>query len=87
MKLGFTIEDYVTKIINGIKNSHLSDRLKHDVLMKIEHFQYKDRTVIWIRVPEQVEISWLGDQAYIRVDSDSLPATPKQIANITTSFM
>lgn len=87
VKLGISIEDYVAKIINGIKHSHLSDKLKHDVLMKIEHFQYSDRTVIWIRVPEQKEISWLGDEAYIRVDSDSLPATPKQIAIITASFI
>lgn len=86
-KQKISIEDYIGKIINGIQNSELSDALKHDVLMNIEHFQYQDRTIIWIKVLEQKELSWIGEETFIRIDSDSLPANLKQTAEMTTRFL
>jgi len=86
-KLKITLEDYIGLVINGIQNSELSPALKHDVLMNIEHFQYQDRTIIWIKVPEQKSLSWVGEETFIRIDSDSSLATAKQTAEMTARFL
>lgn len=86
-KLQISLEDYIGLVINGIQNSELSPALKHDVLMNIEHFQYQDRTIIWIKVPEQKSLSWVGEETFIRIDSDSSLATAKQTAEMTARFL
>ena len=78
---GKTLEDYVGILINAIKKSDLTDPLKTQVLMKIAPICYKGLFVIRIHVPSQIQVSFVGEKAFIREDSSTVEAKgPKLLA-------
>lgn len=64
--LGISVENYCRKVLGIIQNSNLSENLKISVLAKIDIIDYKRRTVIRICIPKQNELSYCGDDVYIR---------------------
>lgn len=79
-------ESYVDKILSFIRNSDLSDTLKHQVLTQVDYVDYKGMSVIRIRIPAQKEISFLGDVAYTRENSSTVEAKGKKLLAINGLF-
>jgi predicted HTH transcriptional regulator len=86
-RLKISTEDYFSKWKNGIKNSKLSEKVRDDVLSNIDFNSFYGLWIIIITVPQQSEVSYVGEELYWRNgDSTELAATPKQIASIAQRF-
>lgn len=76
-----THDDYVNKLLGKISSSQLSDPLKSQVLSQFDVVDYKDLTVIRLRVPKQSELSFIGKDSFIRENSKTLKLEgPKLLA-------
>ena len=64
--LGITLEDYCRRIVGFIKTSALSDSLISSVLSNIDIIDYRSLSVIRIKIPSQIEMSYYGDEVYER---------------------
>jgi len=67
-----TIDDYVKRIAAAIKGSQLSDPLKSQCLASFDVVLYKGFSVVRITVPAQKSLSFVGDQAFTRQNSDTI---------------
>ena len=79
-------ETYLGKVLSFIRNSDLSDTLKQQVLTQVDYVDYKDMSVIRIRIPAQREISFLGELAYTRENSYTLLAENRKLVAISKLF-
>ncbi len=79
-------ESYVDRILSFVRNSELSDNLKHQILAQVDYVDYKGLSVIRIRIPAQKEISFLGDVAYTRENSSTVEAKGKKLLAISALF-
>lgn len=84
--LGLDHESYVNKILSFIRNSDLSETLKHQVLTQIDYVDYKGLSVIRIRIPAQKEVSFLGEVAFTRENSSTVEAKGKKLLAINALF-
>ncbi|WP_086874016.1 GmrSD restriction endonuclease domain-containing protein [Kosakonia pseudosacchari] len=84
--LNIALSDYVALIVGSIRNSELTDPLKSQVLNNIDTIDYKGLSVIRIMIPAQNEMSFVGEDTFIRIDSNTEKASPKQSANIMRLF-
>lgn len=74
-------DDYVNKLLRKIENSELSEPLKSQVLSQVDVIEYKEFTVIRLRVPRQRELSFIGKESYIRENSTTIKLEgPKLLA-------
>ena len=79
--LGGTLDDYINKMMGKISKSELSEPLKSQVLSQLDVIDYKNLTVIRLRVPKQNELSFVGKKSFIRENSKTLELDgPKLIA-------
>ena len=62
----------------------LTEPLKSGILSQI--VTYKGFSVIRIRIPVQSEVSFLGDQAFIREGSSTVEAKGKKLLAINSAF-
>lgn len=79
-------EAYLEKIISAIRSSELSGNLKNQVLSQTDYVEYKGLSVIRIRIPQQSEVSFLGEKAFIRENSSTMEATGKKLLAINALF-
>jgi len=86
-KLGFDLNQYMTKIVDSIKNSKLSPEVKADVLTNIDNVVYDNKTIIWIKVPPQRVMAWMGENTFHREDSRTLPASSRIATTINSRFI
>jgi predicted HTH transcriptional regulator len=84
--LSKTLEEYVGILINTIRKFDLTDPLKTQVLMKIDTIDFKELSVIRIKVPSQKQISYVGDKVFIREDSSTVEANPRKVVAVTQLF-
>jgi len=74
-------DDYVNKLLGKISSSLLSDPLKSQVLSQFDIVDYKDLTIIRLRIPKQKELSFVGKDSFIRENSNTLKLEgPKLLA-------
>lgn len=74
-------DEYIEKLMGKITVSNLSDTLKNQVLSQIDVIDYKGLTIIRIRVPAQSELSFIGENSYIRENSKTIKLDgPKLLA-------
>ncbi|MBK1617583.1 hypothetical protein CKO42_03765 [Lamprobacter modestohalophilus] len=85
-KLKCDHESYVDRILSFLRNSDLSDTLKHQVLTQVDYVDYRGLSVIRIRIPAQKEVSFLGDMAYTRENSSTVEAKGKKLLAINALF-
>jgi hypothetical protein len=85
-KLGINLDAYLRIIVDSIRQSELSAEVKADVLSNIDHINYKGKTVIWIKVPPQKVMAWVGEKTFHREDSNTVPASPKLSTIIDKRF-
>jgi predicted HTH transcriptional regulator len=85
--LGITIEQYFSKWKDGIRNSDLSIGLRDQVLSNIDFNDFYGLGIITITIPPQTEMSYVGEETYLRSADDTIQAkTPKQVAAIAKRF-
>lgn len=84
--LGISLESYIDKIVNHIRNSALSELLKSQILTQIDVVEIKGKTIIRICVPPQTDISFVGDSAYIRDNTETREATAKELLALSKLF-
>lgn len=85
-KLGIDLDGYLRLIVEKIRKSELSEEVKADVLSNIDHIDYKGKTIIWIKVPPQKVMAWVGEKTFHREDSNTVPASPRLSTLIDKRF-
>lgn len=86
-RIGISLEKYVSKIRDAIKQSGLSDNLKMSCLSNIDYNSYYGLGVIIISIPPQKELSLVGENIHWRSNDSTETATgAKQIASIAQRF-
>ena len=86
-RLGISLEKYFSIWKDGIRNSKLSEKLKGDVLSKMDFNSYYDLGLIVISVPPQAELSYVGDYVFWREgDSTILAESAKDVAMLAKRF-
>lgn len=81
-----TVDVYLRSLIAEIRNTQLSEPLKSALLGAVDTVEYRGLSVVRFTVPQQQEISWVGEGSFIREGSSTLPASPKQIAATIQRF-
>lgn len=85
-KLGTALDKYMRIVSDAIQNSALSDQLKTAVLNYLDIVDYKTFAVVRITVPKQTQVSFVGDDCFMRMGSATKKASGPQIAAITARF-
>lgn len=85
-RLGQKLEEYVEKLVVSIRSSELSEPLKTLVLSHIDIIEYRGNTVIRILIPQQRAISFLGNEAFTRVNSQTTRVQGKSLLALQTLF-
>ncbi|AFZ07737.1 protein of unknown function DUF262 [Oscillatoria nigro-viridis PCC 7112] len=84
--LGKPLEDYVGILRDTIRQSHLTDPLKTQVMTKIDTIDFKGLSVIRINVPSQKQVSFVGEKAFIREDSSTVEANAPKLVAVSLLF-
>lgn len=85
--LSESTESYYSRWKNAIKNSGLSSPLKEDVLSSISYNEYFGLGLILIGIPEQNEVSYVGNAIFTRSGDDTVEASDgKAIAAVLQRF-
>jgi uncharacterized protein with ParB-like and HNH nuclease domain len=84
--LSTTTDKYLEKIIGSIRSSSLSDPLKTQVLSHIDIVLFKGFSVIRIEVPNQQEISFVGEKAFIREGSSTVVLEGRKLLAVQQLF-
>lgn len=86
-RMNVTIEDYCKKIKEFIDHSDLSRHLVLSVLAHMEVFDYKGFTIICLVVPPQNQLSYCGDELYLRKYSNTVKlSNPREIVATAERF-
>jgi hypothetical protein len=83
---GITIEQYVHKIVGGIRASDLSEPLKSHVLCHIDTVDYRNKTVVRIVVPIQGEVAFVANDAFTRAGSSTEKVQGKGLLAVSSRF-
>jgi len=85
-QLGVAIDRYMRLLEEAISKSPLSDPLKTNLLTSLDLISYKGLQVIRARVPRQTQLTFLGDECFLRIGSSTKKATGPQIAAASKLF-
>lgn len=75
-----TVDDLFGKVRKLIDSSNLSENLKEAAISGLRVFDYADRHVFIINIPPQDELSFLGDDCFVRSGNDIKRLSPKEAA-------
>ena len=81
-----TFDKYMRVIVDAISSSELTDPLKTNVLGCIDVVNYKGRSIVRVTVPRQTQVSFVGDDCYLRKNASTHKASGPQIAAVTARF-
>lgn len=85
-KAGQSLDEYVRSFVSELSNISLSEPLKSGLLGSIDTIEYRGVSVVRLSVPNQKQISWVGDETFVREGSSTLKASQKQVAAISDRF-
>jgi len=85
-QMGIALDKYMRRIEDDIRRSTLTEPLKTQILSNLDVVTYKGLSVARIRVPRQTQISFVGDDCFIRIGSSTHLAKGPQIAAVSASF-
>lgn len=87
VQLKMSVEDYLIKLKEAIKQSALSEPLKQSVLSHLDFHSFYGLGVIVLTVPPQKDVSYFDNKVFVRVaDSTEEVKTPKAIADVVKRF-
>lgn len=79
--LGLSLDDYISKFMDKVSSSDLSEPLKSQVLSQLDVIEYKGFSILRLRIPKQKAISFVGSESYIRENSRTIELRgPKMLA-------
>ena len=84
--LDYDEEQYLEKFLAYVRNSELSEPLKSQVLTQTDYVEYKKYSVLRLRIPAQSELSFVGDEVYVRENSSTKSATGKKLLSANKIF-
>lgn len=84
--LQISAEQYLEKILGYIRSSELSEPLRSHVLAQTDYVDYKNMSVLRIRIPAQKTLSFVGDKAFIRENSSTIEAVGKKLLAVNAIF-
>jgi len=83
---GLSMDNYVDKIITSIRSSNLSEPTKSQILANIDLIEYKSKNVVRIRIPKQSNITFIGNNSYIREGSNTILLEGPKLVSISKLF-
>lgn len=84
--LGLSLEGYVEKFVRLIRQSTLSDPLKSNVLSAIDTVEYHGMSIVRVTIPGQRQVSFVGDDAFVRENSSTLKIAGRKLAAVVSAF-
>ncbi len=84
--LGATPEAYVRRIVERIRSSGLSEPLKSQVLSHIDVIEYRGRSVVRLVVLKQKGVSFVGEDAFTREDSNTVEVRGPRLLAVQATF-
>lgn len=84
--LGIDDEQYLERLLESFRKSQLSEPLKSQILSQTDFVEFKGLSVLRIRVPAQKEVSFVGEEAFIREGSSTMKAAGKKLIAINDVF-
>ena len=84
--MSITLDKYMRRIEDDVRKSALTDPLKTQILSNLDVVTYKGLSVVRIRVPRQTQISFVGDDCFVRMGSSTHKAKGPQIAAVSALF-
>jgi len=84
--LKLSIDELFVKVKSLIDSSELSSDIKNSAVSGLRVFDYADRLVFIINIPPQEELSFLGDDCFVRNGNDNKKLTPKEAAEWSRKF-
>lgn len=79
-------EDYIQKIIGAIRSSALSEPLKTQALASIDVVNYRERTVVRLMIPAQAEVTFVGNDCFVRQNSGTVKVEGKGLLALNALF-
>jgi hypothetical protein len=79
-------EQYLEKVIGFIRSSELSEPLRSHILAQSDYVDYKGMSVLRIRVPAQKQLSFVGENVFVRENSSTIEATGKKLLAVNSLF-
>lgn len=83
---GLSMDNYVDKIIISIRNSDLSEPTKSQILANIDLIEYKTKNIVRIRIPKQSNLTFIGNDSYIREGSNTMMLEGPKLVAISKLF-
>ena len=79
-------EQYLERLLEHFRKSDLSEPLKSQILSQTDFVEFKGLSVLRIRIPAQKDVSFVGDDAFVREGSSTLRAAGKKLIAINDIF-
>ncbi len=71
---------------DNVRGSEFTEPLKTMMATSIDTISYKGMEIVRIRIPRQTTVSFVGNNAFLRIGSATHQATGPQIAALTAKF-
>lgn len=84
--LNGSVDDYINKLLGRIEKSEISEPLKSQVLSQLDVIDYKNLTIIRLRIPKQKELSFVGKRSFIRENSKTIELEGRKLISISKLF-
>lgn len=81
-----SLDDYINKLMGRITKSELSEPLKSQVLSQLDIIEYRNMTIIRLRVPKQKAVSFVGEISYVRENSRTIEMDGRKLLSINQLF-
>jgi len=83
---GKDMDAYVNKVLSFFRDSDLSEPLKSQILSQLDVAELNDLTIMRLRIPKQKELSYVGEQCFVREGSNTLEITGKKLIAANKMF-
>lgn len=84
--LGDSMEQYFHRIKAAIATSDLSEPLKSAVLASLSFNDYFGMGIVVVNVPEQKDVSTIGDRVFVREGDSTIEVTGKAMLDVARRF-
>jgi len=81
-KLGTSLELHVNRLRDSISNSGLSDDVKGSALENMFCVNYKNKSIICIKINRSPIAEFVGDDCFVRDHNQTVSATSQQVASL-----
>jgi hypothetical protein len=80
------LDDYVNKFMGKISISDLSEPLKSQTISQLDIIEYKEHSVLRLRIPRQKALSFVGAESFTRENSKTIELKGPKLVAISKLF-